>query len=239
MLNLNLLVNHIKARVGFTHRKLELSEEAIITCLQQETLPTISTYMPFYCMSSCNLGTDKVAQNMNTYWIEAKSDEFDILDVTVVMPPVRGMNSSAYMLTPIGADYQTIIGALTTSKFASTLNSVVLNPETWQFLPPNQLRVYSTYSLTELALVLKTTHRKDFSTLPIGASEVIKKLAYYDVMMDVFGFRKYFSQLNTAVAQINLNMDELSSIPDKRDELIERLRKEQLKYSPTKKIYVA
>ena len=66
----------------------------------------------------------------------------------------------------------------------------------------------------------------------------IKKLAFYDVALDIYSIRRYFSSLSTTFADIELNLDDLS-VSDRRDDLIETLRKNQLKNPGARKIYIA
>jgi len=239
MININMLVNHVKARLGVSVRNIELSDSAIMDILMQETLPTLSIYMPYYCLLQLDLPSSAVLPGMNTYRIPEEIQGFRVLEAQAVMPAFAGVASSAYYFTPMGGDLQNIVSMLATAKMANNMSGAIMPPETWQWLPPSMLRIYSTYTLATVNVLLKTTHKEDFTTFPLGALETIKKLALYDVAMDIYGIRKYFSSLNTIVAQIDLDMEFFQQVPDKRDELVERLRREQLKFGPTKKIYIA
>lgn len=238
MVNINLLLNHIKARLGASHRQLELSDDAIVECLQQETLLTLSAFMPYYGVLQLDLTDDnRIMPNTNTYFMPEEIQEHLLMDIVDVIPTNMSLPNQSYFFTPTGGDMQTALTILANTRLANTLASAMVVPSTWQFIPPNMLRLDTNYALPGIITVAKVTHKKDFTTFPIGALETIKKLAYFDVCMDIYGIRKYFQNINTLVAQINLNIDEFSSIPDKRDELVEKLRREQLKYSFTKKIY--
>jgi hypothetical protein len=238
MININTLVNHVKARLGTHVRHLEMDDEAIINCLQQETLPTLSIFFPYYCQYLLNLKEAEVQPGMNTYFLPTEIEDFSVMGVEGFLPAYRGLASQPYFFAPMGSDLQSIMGALNSTKLANTLASAIINPSTFTWMPPNMVRLSSNYSMEQVIFCLRTTHKKDFSTFPYGAMETIKKLALYDVAMDIYSIRKHFAQINTIFAQINLDMDFFNSIPDKRDDLVERLRKEQLKYSNAKKIYI-
>ena len=64
------------------------------------------------------------------------------------------------------------------------------------------------------------------------------KLAMADVAGDLLGIRNYFSQIETTFGEINLNTELLSSWVEKRDDVIEQLRNNQLKNAGAKKIWV-
>lgn len=240
MLNINVILNHVKARLGAFIRDLELSDEAIIKVLQEETLPTLSIYMPYYCSYMLDVQKSAVQPLMNTYFIPEKlDDEFTVLDVQAVIPSFRGMSNTAYFYMPLGGDLQSIITNLAGTKFANTVYGSMINPMTWNYIRPNQLRLDSMYSNQNMLLILKTTHRRDFATFLPGSAEVVKKLALLDVALDIYSVRKYFSNINTTVANFNLDLDFFQSAYDKREELVEKLRLNQLKNPGTKKIYIA
>lgn len=239
MININVLVNHVKARLGTSVRNIELSDDAIISILQQETLLTFSTYMPFYCLYNLELEKAAIQPLANTYRVPEEVEGFKVLEVQSVIPAFSGVAASAYSFAPMGSDLTSIISMMASTRTANTMASAIMPPETWQWIPPSMLRLYTRYTMANVNLLLKTTHKEDFTTVPLGAVETLKKLALYDVALDIYGIRKHFSNINTMVAQIELDMDFFQSVPDKRDELVERMRKEQLKYGPTKKIYIA
>ena len=75
--------------------------------------------------------------------------------------------------------------------------------------------------------------------MPFGLLETVKKLALADVANDLLGIRSYFQNVGTAFGELNLNVDQLKEWADKRDDVIELLRKNQLKNTGVRKIYVA
>jgi hypothetical protein len=235
-----MLVNHIKARLGVTHRQVELSDEAIIQCLQEETLKTLSVYHPFFCQTVLNLKDNEVMPMSNTYFLpERLGDDFDIVGVEVVIPVSTGAAANNMFYIPAGSDIQSIVSSLAATRLANTLSAATINPETYTFISPNMLRLYNNYSMSSVMLIVRTTHKRDFSTFPFGMLEMIKDLAFYDVAMDIYSIRKYFSNIQTLFAQINLDTEMLSSIPDKRTELIEKMRTRQLRFSNTRKLFIA
>ena len=240
MINLSLIVDHIKARLGLSHRAIEIDDNAIIQCLQQETLKTLSVYHPFYCQLILDLSKNEVMPGANTYYVpEVLGDDFEVVGIELVMPMSTGQAATSMYYMPAGSDLQTILSSLSMTKLANSLASATINPTTHKFIPPNMVTLYSNYSLQRTMMVARTTHKKDFTTFPFGMLELIKDLAFYDVAMDIYSIRKYFSNVHTLFAEIQLDMDLYNSIPDKRADLIERMRKNQLKYSNTKKIFIA
>lgn len=238
MVNINLLLNHIKARLGASHKPIELSDEAIIQCLQENTLITLSTYMPFFCQFPLK-HSEKVEDNV--YYIPDEIGDYKVLAVEQVLPSYAGAFGMAFQFAPLGGDLQMIIERMSALKFANNMASVMTNPMTFTFIPPNMLRIMGhaigNAAGTGLLAVLRTTHKKDFTTIPFGALDMVKDLAFYDVALDILAIRKYFSQINTNFAQIELDLDPLM-VEDKRNGLIELLRKDMLKHATQRKVFV-
>lgn len=235
---INDIVNHIKARLGASHRKLELSDEDIVNCLQTETLQTLSVYHPFYMEYGFNFNTSAVDNMEGTYNLPTEIEGFKVLGVERSIGSVgqMSMNSSFNML---GGNLLSAMTSFMNSKLAAGLQSVMMPPETFQYIHPGMFRVYNTSGMNSCALALKTTHRKDFGTFPPGLRETIFKLALADVANDLLGIRTYFQNVGSTFAEINLNLDLLNKWSDSRDEIVEQMRKNQLKNAGVRKIYLA
>jgi hypothetical protein len=236
---INEIVNHVKSRLGMTHRRLELSEEDIVNLLQTETLPTLSVYFPFYLEYMLDTQTTLVEGMGNTYNLPTELMGFRIIGCEKVIDSLGYTASSGMNFGILGTDMVSSMTNFMNTKLSNGLTMAMLPPTTFQFMPPNLLRVHNTYSGRNLFTVLKSTHRKDFSTLPFGLLESVKRLALADVANDLLGIRNYFQNVGTTFGEINLNLDQLKEWSDKRDDLIESFRKNQLKNTGAKKIYVA
>lgn len=235
MVNINLILDHVKARLGASHKPIELSDEAIIQILQEVTLPQLSIYKPYFCQY--RLSNDNKVEGMaNTYFIPDEIEDFKVIGVELLLPGSAGGNMQPYYFAPLGGDLQSIIVGMSNHKLASSVVSMNINPLTFTFLPPNMLRIFSGYGQAEMIAVLRTTHKKDFTTFPLGMIEDIKKLAFYDVALDILSIRKYFTQVNTNFAQIELDLDPLN-VEDKRDDLIEKMRTEMLRHTSQRKVF--
>jgi hypothetical protein len=233
---INEIVRRVKARLGTRVRRLELDDDQIVDCLQQETLRTLSIYNPYFVEYTLELSKDnKVDGSDNMFYVpEIIADQFEVMGIEKVY--------SSSMFTP--GNYS-ILGSTplsTLNNFVDMLQTVnyqqaFLPPETFSYIQPNILRLYFNGMSNATTLVLRTTHAKDFSTFPFGMRETIMNLALYDVALDIFAERRFFANITTPLAEINLDIDYLN-MEDKRSELIETMRKNQLKTSGTKKIYL-
>lgn len=239
---INEIVNHIKSRLGATHRRLELSDQDIVRLLHTETLMTLSVYNPFFVEYMLNTANDRVEGSENTFNVPTELQGFRITGVEKVLPAAglpSGYGLAGASFGVLGTDLSVGITAFLNSKLAAGVASTFLPPETFQFIPPNLLRVYNIFPQGRLYCILRATHRKDFGTVPFGLLETVKRLALADVANDLLGIRSYFQNVGTAFGELNLNVDQLKEWADKRDDVIELLRKNQLKNTGVRKIYVA
>ena len=234
------LINNIKAKLGSTHRNLELSDEQLVDILQKETLVTLSIYLPFYVEYMLDFKSNRIEGQHNMYNVpEVIGGQFRVIGVEKVIPSYLAQTGlSTGWFGVLGSDMRAAMSNFMSAKTAASAISSMMVPETFQFLPPNMLRLYSSLCQDSAFIVLKTTHRLDFATIPFGYREIVMKLAMADVAGDLLGIRNYFSQIGTTFGEINLNTELLSSWVEKRDDVIEQLRNNQLKNAGAKKIWV-
>ena len=234
------LVNNIKARLGASHRNLELDDRDIVSLLQNETLKTASIYNPFFLEYLLDPETERVEGMGNVFNVPMEIAGFETMGVEKVFAAQN--TASMYGFVPygiLGGDIGTIMGNYLNMKLANGITGLMLPPDTFQYVHPGMLRIFNTYTQNKYFVVLRTTHKKDFSTFPYGLRETIMKLALADVANDLLGIRTFFQNLGSTFAEINLNTDLLNNWADKRDDIIESMRRSQLKNASVRKIYVA
>ena len=140
---INDLVNFIKSRLGSSKVKLELTDEDIINILQQETLKTISAYNPFFLEYNLDTTKEAVEGSLNTFYIPDDIYGFHPFGVEKVI------NSSTFIGQPawgiLGGDMRTAMEFVINSRTMASLETLTLPPQTFQFIPPNILRINSNY----------------------------------------------------------------------------------------------
>lgn len=237
---LNLIMNHIKGRLGATHRKLELSDDDLVRLLRDETLNTLSVYFPYFIEYRIDMRNDRVENMSNTYHLPTEIGGFRLLGVEKVIPATgNNVSGNALAYTILGGDAMSAMSNFMNTKLSNGMSMAMLPPETFQFMPPNLVRLHNYYTQGSALCVLKTTHREDFTTFSPGLLESIKALALADVSNDLLGIRQYFSNVGTTFGEINLNLESLQQWSGRRDDLIESFRKNALKNSGIKKMYFA
>ena len=113
------IVNHIKARLGATHRRLELDDQDIVRLLQTETLKTLSIYHPFFLEYMLDLKTTLVEGMGNTYNVPLDIQGFKLMGVEKVYstsnsPGVIAANTFGVL----GSDLTSALSNFANSKLA-------------------------------------------------------------------------------------------------------------------------
>ena len=236
---INDLVNHVKARLGASHHKLELDDQAIVKLLQNETLKTLSIYLPCFVEFKMKGSECRIPGTSGMYHIPIEHEDMELIGIE----QVHQYNLNNYFLgnsfNILGGDVFAAMQSFSATRLMANAISAFVPPQTFQFMPPSSVRIFNNTSESDHLLLLRTTHKKDFSTFSFGLRETIKNLCLADVCIDLLGIRNYFQSVNTTFAEINLNIDFLQNQADKREEIIEQLRMNQLKNPGTKKIYIA
>lgn len=228
------VINRVKARLGTSVRKLELSDQAIADLIMNETMATFSIYFPTEVRHDILSQTDKVDGYAGRYWL--KTDR----QITTVSKVFVGVGNSVSGISGNGLSGQHIDGGRTIMEHQSVLDitSAYDNPTTHQFIPPNQVEITPAPKQMIITTMLHVKH-ESFETIPPGLRERFMKLAEYDVKIDLLGIRKYFTNISTTFGELELNTEMLEDANDKRDELLELFRTKMMHSANRQKVWVA
>ena len=93
---------------------------------------------------------------------------------------------------------------------------------TFKFEAPRTLYVYNAYSCSKLVIELGFEHDKTLASIPETAREEFLKLALLDVKENLYPTLKQYTEINTAIGNINLKLDDWASAEQDRKELIDK-----------------
>lgn len=228
LLNPSIVVQYIERYLGVSLHYLELSPEEVINTVFAFTLPTFSTYYPYFVPHPIRHMEDQVPGRVNAYYINSP---LQVLGVSKILVE-NYMGGSGLPLTI--HDNHPIY-----SQFASDLQSMVVQPITFEWEPPNIVSLYpKTHLLGDFMVELKTVHPNHLATIELGLRDEFLKLALLDVRISLYPMRQRFSSLNTAYGNIELFMDKLESASDDRETLLEKWRENFINHHKRRKIYV-
>lgn len=220
------LLRRIKRKIGASHFPIPLSDEDILDVIYEETLYTFSTYYPHIEHLKINIKSDLAHKGI--YYIE--SGDLEIISVSRMY---RGMGYISGTYLPRN-----------TNPFDLQLNadirSMVENPDTFKFLPPNRIEVYPKYiDVTDMLLEVKCIHPIHLNTIKLSMRDPFYELAELDVMISLHKILRNYSNVNTAFGSIELRLEDFEAAEDKRRELLERWRKNFIKEGTRKRIWIS
>jgi hypothetical protein len=229
MLNTTKILRHIEKKMGYKFNELEISPEEIIENIQEETLVTFSKYFPYQTETVISDDT-KVEGTSNEYYLET---EFDILGVARVHD-----NYTMYAgggLLP----YSTNMVDPMSGQWTADAISMNKNPLVYQFNHPNTVTVQpALYVMRDTKVLLNVVHPKHFGTIDTSLQDEFLKMAVLDTKEVLYQLRHRFANLQTAFGSIELFIDDLQDAPDKKEELLEKWRRNFAKRSNRKKLYI-
>jgi hypothetical protein len=225
------LLNRVKSKLGASVRALELSDEDLTNLFVNETLKTISTYFPRKVDTILSVENDRVPGHRARYYINTPHT---IIRVAQMLPHNPGSVAGLYI------DGRGIVyGSIIDTQPLKDIQSFYENPQTFEFYPPNQVEMspMPPSGVNFITFVLHVCHDSS-ATLAPGLRETVMKLFEYDVKIDLFGIRQYFTSISTTFGELQLNTAQLESAQDKRDELIETMSTKAFRSAGMQKVWV-
>ena len=98
----------------------------------------------------------------------------------------------------------------------------VIPKMTFKFERPRTLTLYNAYSSNNIVLDLGFSQDKSLASIPETCREDYMKLAMLDVKDNLYPTLKQYTELNTAIGNINLKLDDWANAESERKELIEK-----------------
>jgi hypothetical protein len=210
---------------------IDFVDSDLLACLDQETLPTLSIYLPWLYDFKVDTVTDRLYPSRE-----------GIFQVRVGGERIVGVNRIREGVGAFGAfPYDPMMfGDVVDRQMVADRQSASELSLTWKFQHPNILEIFPKgIQYSELWVEMKLVHPTHLRTIPAGAREILRELFLADLATDVLGVRQYFQNLQSVFGELNLNLDRLQQQADKRTEIIEKLESKQLKHGLSQRIFIA
>lgn len=225
-MNLSNIVTRIKLKLGLLNisTPIENLDETIVTIIKDITIPVFSVYYPA-----------KDSLILNTYDLELLEKaalyekyllpEFNTRKLLYVFD-VRYDTSVLSGLGYYGGGMPLLQGNLINQMMLANAGTSLMNqmiPKlTFKFEAPRTLYIYNAYSSSKVVIDLGFEHDKSLASIPETCREDFLKLALLDVKENLYPTMKQYTEINTAIGNINLKLDDWANAEDQRRELIEK-----------------
>ena len=237
------LLNKIERRLGLTPLMSSLpdylSKDKWCDVIMQDTLVTFSRYFPYeFPLQITDETSDKKKEDDGIVWYYIKDSVlgsckllgmYDILwsDITARNQGLGSNTTYGSYFYPAGmcpmATFESVVGLQMMADFNSLYNRGVYV----DFRYPNKFAVKglanTNYDLSTFVVTLLVEHQS-LSTISPTKQEIFESLAICDVANFLYMNLRYYDNLNTAFVEIDLKLQELSGIADKRESVIEEIK---------------
>ena len=229
--NHSYLLDRAKAMIGYSVvGKIDFSEEDMIRCLENVTLPVFSTYLPFRALVMVDSEKDIYPGMQNTYIIKTDGDLLGVSEIYA-----GALNTFYPFYHPYNQG-----DVLARQQFVDIYSLFGTEP-TFRYTPPNFLEIFPKSMLPrvqEFPVVCKFVHPKTLRTITPGSIEILKDLFLADLAGDILAVRENFQTLSSVYGEIQLNLDRLRTYAEKRPEIIENLGRSMLLASGARKVFI-
>lgn len=231
--NMTKLINKINIRLGLESINLpeqfsknKWAEKIIIP----DTLETFSRYYPYKI--TYKITKDHPIKNGWIYIDEEFVDNYNILGIKDINWETFGNTSNFYSgigtIDSITLTSNYSFEDLLSVSMATNYNSLFSNGLFPEFEPPNRFRLTGFYDnditkkIGEFYIDLLVQH-PNLATIPPTMMEIFENLAICDVAGYLYNNLKYYDDLETAYATLNLRLDTLQDKANQREEIISRI----------------
>lgn len=225
-MNKSEIVTRIKLQLGLSAiaTPFEDINSTIVEILDSITTPVFSLYQPVKEEMLLNLHdlrrldktTDMEKYLLPDFGTRKLIYVFDLTyDTSILsglgyygggMPLMQGNLISQTMLSNAGA----------------SLMNTLIPKITFKFEPPKVVYIYNAYSATKVRFQLGFEHDKSLASIPETCRESYLKLALLDVKENLYAVMKNYTELNTAIGNIDLKLDSWQAAADERRDLMEK-----------------
>ena len=230
------LIQYLEWKLGFQFNDLELSHDEIMNIVRSYTLPTFSKYFPYqqrYTIGDNNL----VPGYNNRYFLP---DTYEIININrIVGANLYGAGDAIIGGSPNPTMMQGMGNPLDNQIMADLAS--MINPTTYQYIHPGMIEFAPNFGMNasrNYIVVANVVHDPSLITIPTNMQEYFLELAECDVSTSLYAMRSRFSNLQTSYGALELNLDELSTSRDRRDDLIERFKSSSIKTARRKKLFI-
>lgn len=235
------LLNKISRRLGLIPLEPHLpdycNKESWAKIIMEDTIVTFSRFFPNQFKMIINDSTcDKKKDDQGTTWYYIKDEilqgakllgvrDIDWMDGSSNNSSLGATNMTSYYYPSMGcpaATFESILSLQMAADFNSLFNRGIVV----DFQYPNRFCLKGLgnvdYDLNSFTLILLVEHN-NLSTISPTMMNVFEDLAMADVANYLYQNLKYYDNLETAFINIDMKLNELNDVGNKRDSIVDRL----------------
>ena len=223
-MNLSNIITRVKLKLGLINIATPFVnlDEAIVEIINSITLPDFSIYYPAketIRIHTKDLQRIEKEETYETFLLPEFKERklLYVFDVTYDDSCLSGLGYYGGGMPLIAGS--TINQAMLANASANLI-SMMLPKLTFEFIAPRTLRIWNMYSSSKLKIDMGMEHDKSLATIPDTCRGSFLDLLILDVKDNLYPTFKQYSEINTAIGNINLKIDDWANAESERKDLI-------------------
>jgi len=215
------LYNIIKRRLGIPYNFFELSYEDFVDIVKNKTFRFISQYIPARKYIPFNADDARLDGVQGVYKIPYDGEIISVIEIYTSNLDLAVGYPMAIMNTDMNSTIQTAADVM--QAIPNILSSAAVY-KTWEFIPPNQLKIFPATFGFSICVVYAEVKHEDLSTIPATFGHDFIELVLSDVYDTLADVRSKYQQISSPFGDIQLNPDSLRTQAENlRAKVYERL----------------
>jgi len=224
-MNITEVMFRIKTKLGLVNlaSPIENLDNMILEIIDDIVVPEFSIYCPYIEPFICRTNDLECLIKTNEY------EEFLLPDFkTRKLIRVDDINYDTGELSGLGA-FGTmplmqgdLVNQLLLSNAGQQLNNMMIPKLTFKYIHPRRVRIYQIYSHTKLVFDLAFEHDKSLASIPETARDSFMTLAIIEVKYRLYDTIKQYTEIHSAIGDINFKIDDWANAEQQRDDLISK-----------------
>lgn len=228
------LLTTIKMNLGIYVIPLPFDDNMLVEVIKSNTLRVFSNMYPHKItmdipLSDCekiNETFQESTYRMPEYFSNMKVTSIFEIDCT------KSLYDSAFYNGMYGNPFNVVnssdmYGGLMMGQANYDLMSYAAPPFTFKYEYPNILTLYNMSTFTDkIRITFGYQHPENLSTIKPTMEDSFLELATLDLKVFLYNNLKYYDQTNTAIAQLNLMLDNWSNAESERKDFVEKMTDE-------------
>ena len=225
-MNMSNVITRIKLQLGLMAKTtpFENLDETILDIIQDITIPVFSLYHP--CRDRMTIMTSDLERIEKSDMYEvyllpefANRKLLYVFDVTYDDSCLSGLGYYGGGMPLMTGN---LINQTMLANAGARLISQMMPKMTFKFEAPRKLYLYNLYSSSRIVLDLGFEHDKSLASIDETSRESFMELALLDVKSNLYPTLQMYTELNTAIGNINLKLDKWADADSARQELISK-----------------
>ena len=227
-MNLSNTLTRIKLKLGLMNivTPFEDIDKTIIGILNDIITPQFSIYQPFKETLHINMRDLELLEKESLYEKVLLPDFSQGNRKLLYVFNVSYNNNNLSGLGYYGGGVPLLQGNLWQQTMLANAGSHLMNlgiPKmTFKFEPPRTLYIYNAYASCRLDIELGFEHDKTLASIPETCRESYIQLATLGVKANLYPTLKQYNEINTAIGNINLKIDDWQDAESQYDQLLEK-----------------